>query len=181
MTRFYEQNGHFDVPQRTKTGERSSLHAWVSEQRTKYQVSGNISEDRIAKLNEIGFDWRIKDQVLIGGDGKEIVKRKSLAERNEDNLKQLAAFKEEHGHCNVSTKAGSLGNWIRLMRKKQAAGELDADLLAKLNDLGMNWSGAKVDRESQWDAKYEELKAFYEEHGHTRMTMSRSQYDPLAR
>lgn len=47
------QNGHVNVPQR-----QSSLGLWVMTQRRRYKQK-KLSPERVAALNEIGFEWSI--------------------------------------------------------------------------------------------------------------------------
>jgi len=60
----------------------------------------NLSQDRIERLEEIGFQWKINITF-------------------EKRYRELIAFKEEFRHCNVPVKYSgnpSLGNWCSRMR-----------------------------------------------------------------
>ncbi len=54
--KFYEENGHGDVPD---TEEYKELHRWCKNQR-KYRSNGVLKERYLFKLNENGFIWDIK-------------------------------------------------------------------------------------------------------------------------
>jgi hypothetical protein len=56
-----------------------------------------IDQEKIDKLDSVGFTWSFELQT------------KTWEERYQD----LLAFKEEHGHCNISRKEGTLGEWVR--------------------------------------------------------------------
>ena len=56
LKRFREEHGHCNVPQRYF--KNPSLGAWVSQKRNDFK-KGDLSEDRIARLEEIGFVWNV--------------------------------------------------------------------------------------------------------------------------
>jgi len=65
----------------------------------------NLPQDRIKRLEEIGFQW----QVLRTAYNKTFEKR----------CRELTAFKEGFGHCNVPVKNAdntSLGQWCDNIR-----------------------------------------------------------------
>jgi hypothetical protein len=60
---FQKEHGHCRVPGvKEKDSETYPLALWVSQQRAQYKLlqrgkSSRMKEERIQKLNEIGFDW----------------------------------------------------------------------------------------------------------------------------
>lgn len=56
LVRFRETHGHCDVPQ--GWSENPKLGKWVSTQRS-VKKKGNLSEDRIRRLEGIGFQWKV--------------------------------------------------------------------------------------------------------------------------
>ena len=54
--KFYEENGHGDVP---NIEEYRELHRWCKNQR-KYKSDGVLKERYLLKLNEIGFIWDVQ-------------------------------------------------------------------------------------------------------------------------
>jgi len=53
---FKNQHGHTNVPQTV-----GRLGSWVNNQRAKYKL-GKLTEERIQKLEEIGFVWALKNE-----------------------------------------------------------------------------------------------------------------------
>ena len=133
--------GHFSVG-------AVKLGKWVSYQRTHYRKRPNgktgtgasVSKKRIAKLNAIGFEWKV-----IGG------------EWNDDEgwhykYDLLCAFHRENGHCRVpvhfSVGAVKLGKWVsnqktfyknRMAGKTGAGASISKERIAKLNAIGFEW------------------------------------------
>jgi len=59
-----------------------------------------LGRDRIEKLNEIGFQWRLRPERIPW----------------DDRFKALKRFKEEHGHCRVPITVPDLGKWAKYQR-----------------------------------------------------------------
>lgn len=111
----------------------------------------------------------------------------------QENFDALAAFQRAHGHTRVSVKGegdlGSLGSWVgrqRLIYRRGAKNStLTAERIEKLEDLGFEWSlyqktgnyrkprssvhASSVGPGVLWLEKFDALKAFKEEYGHTRV------------
>jgi hypothetical protein len=88
-------------------------------------------------------------------------------------LRELAAFKQEHGHCNVpSTYPPNppLALWVKYVRRRAKNRELDSELVGRLDRLGFSWA---LRRRSvyrlEWDAMIATLAAFKKKHGHCRV------------
>jgi hypothetical protein len=84
------------------------------------------------------------------------------------NFGKLVKFKEEHGHCRVSTidlANQALGRWASDQRKYYSKGNLHPSHIARLNNLGFEWDPKNND----WESNYETIKAFRAEHGHCRV------------
>jgi len=61
----------------------------------------------------------------------------------ERRLKELEAFKKEHGHCRVSTLSkdhARLGRWVNTMRGYRRQGKLSEERIRRLNQLGFVWN-----------------------------------------
>lgn len=92
-----------------------------------------MPEDRIQRLEEIGFEWSTKDPRKVPWDQR---------------FKDLQAFVEEYGHSDVPHEwedCPQLGFWVANQRQqyrylqlgKKSA--LTEDRIKKLNDLGFVW------------------------------------------
>ena len=100
------------------------LGCWVANQR-RARRRGELSEERIGLLDEIGFVWNVR------------------TEQWNINYKKIVAFKNKHGHTNVSKEDDrKLYQWCRYQRDKAAIindeGEslLDSDERALLEEIG---------------------------------------------
>ena len=88
----------------------------------------------------------------------------------EQRLKELKAFKKEHGHCNVPghyPPNQPLGSWVAFTRSRKKAGKLAEERIRCLEELGFCWALRKrsVFR-LDWDVMLAALTAFTERHGH---------------
>lgn len=77
----------------------------------------------------------------------------------------LLQYKEREGHCRVRMldKEGgeSLGYWLRDQRALKSNGELDDELVEKLEEVGVAWSAA----DSRWDHAFSLLVSYKEREG----------------
>jgi hypothetical protein len=149
------QQGHCNVP----STERP-LGLWITTQRCALRKD-RLRQDRKELLDEIGFVWS-----LNRGSG-------SSDERWVDQYKHVKAFRDEHGHCNVPKRQGSLGRWVEVQRRFYRNGSLRPDRKELLDEIGFVWiivantellAAAKDSK--YWLEQYERLKAFRNENGH---------------
>jgi hypothetical protein len=122
LQRYKKTFGHINVPK--DYSEDPSLPIWIDKQRD-LKNRGLLAAERDKKLCDIGVTWR---------------------RSWEDRLKELQAFKEIHGHCNVpqdgdpSNPYYSLASWVRNQRAKRKTGSLEAHQIHLLDQLGFTWS-----------------------------------------
>ena len=166
-------HGHTNV---TMSQNRKLGH-WRDVQR-QFRRKGMLSEERIARLDGIGFEWRAPDRAkVIGDDWREALWEKYLS--------RLLAFRERFGHTQVPQhweEDEKLATWVSEQRKKHRQKGLLPEREAKLTAIGFAWT-VKIrqmprktgrrklsDREDAlWDQRYAELVAFYRQHGHCRV------------
>ena len=124
------------------------LGSWVARQRCDGKKgSQGCDTEQAQKLDELGFRWGLA---------------RILSDRWEARFQQLKEFKKEHGHCDVPKKhPGGLGSWAALQRCEARSQHRDAEQAQKLEELGFQWS-----KQYPWEARFEQLKEFKEEHGH---------------
>jgi hypothetical protein len=134
-------NGECNVP--NHWAEDRQLAQWVITQRWSKRnldhgkPNARMTVARVIKLAELGFEWERP------GNG-------GCKEPQWDSwLAQLAAYKAQHGHCNVPyswPENPQLGKWAgrqRTNKKEVDRGEraphMSAERVAKLNALGFEW------------------------------------------
>ena len=79
--------------------------------------------------------------------------------------RQLVAFMEDEGHCEVPFHHGSdqsFGYWVQSQRKLQKQGKLRPDRFDMLEALGFIWDA----REARWARWRSQLVEFRDAHGH---------------
>ena len=140
---FKNKHGHCNVP--GKYPDNPALGRWCNTMRAAYsqlkkgiKPAHRISQDRIEKLEDIGFRWKIKNH----------------GENFENRCHELIAFKEKFGHCNVPSKYAdnqSFGNWCSTMiyaySQIQKGLKTDANLtperILRMEEIGFQWNGRK--------------------------------------
>jgi len=111
------EKGNTNIPIRI-----SPLGRWVKRQRELFK-KGELSDERINSLNEIGFEWQ--------GVHKDLQWEKYFDE--------LVAYKEEKGDTKVPRSLGKLGSWVRRQRQSFKEGAMTEERTNKLNELGFEW------------------------------------------
>ena len=141
LVAYKEEHGDCNVP--AKYTPNKQLGTWVAKQRRQYRLinegkTSSMPEGRVAKLNEVGFEWNVSHLCP--------------AQTNEGTwdlrLAELVAYKEEHGHCNVPGKHQAnkqLGTWVAKQRywyrllKDGKTSQITQERIAKLNEVGFKW------------------------------------------
>jgi len=121
LVEYKESRGNCDVP--TGWPENPELARWVRTQR-KTKGDGTLNEDRLQKLNEIGFVWDPFEAAW------------------EEKFAVLLEYKKIHGNCNVPQKWSSnpsLGKWVSDQRKKWREKKLSNVHIDRLNEIGFDW------------------------------------------
>ena len=92
-----------------------------------------MSDDRIQELESIGYQW-----VLLSEE--------ELHDLWHDRFQELKKYMETHGHCNVPSRHGPLGRWIRTQRKNKwllkegKSSPMYDDCKQKLESIDFQWS-----------------------------------------
>jgi len=134
-------NGHCNVPQSTDLGK------WVKMQRenkneTDLKKAGNtpsrkkpkpcLSEERIAKLESIGFLWRVA-KPAVGWESR---------------YQQLVEYRNQHGNCDVPQSYPPdkpFGRWVMKQRCQHSLklrsekSQLTDEREKRLNEIGFSW------------------------------------------
>lgn len=125
LIEFQKKEGHTNVPRRK--GEDPKLALWVDTQR-RYRKLNKLSEDKIERLNSIGFEWN------------------AHVEKWEAMFQKLVGYKDTFGHARVPQEYAQdrkLGEWVRTQRRFMRNGSLNEEKVARLNSVGFEWSVSK--------------------------------------
>ena len=98
---------------------------------------------------------------------------KPIAATLRSRLQALRALSEAHGiaHPSADNASPSLIRWAARQRRLYKQGTLPADIVDALDALDFVWDPLQA----AWDARFEELELFYDEHGHCNLP---SEYAP---
>jgi len=127
-TLFYKENigkNNPNAPLRYTTSEDFRLGYWQSNQKRSY-IKGNLSADRIKRLEEIGFTWD------------------ALEEQFEKGFQETLLYKERTGNSNAPARyktpnGCNLGNWQSTQRQNYKKGNLSPDRIKRLQKIGFKW------------------------------------------
>lgn len=163
---FKERFGHCNVE--TGWEEDPLFGKWVSALRG-HRKRGDLSDERVARLNHLGFVWEWQ--------------KLRVDETWMKWYRELETYAHEHGNSHVprthtNTK---LASWVWTQRIRRDKSYADAPPLTKeqvalLDKLGFQWGGA---REEKWAARLEQLKQFKEQHGHCEVGLVAGENDDL--
>ncbi|KAL7548244.1 hypothetical protein ACHAWF_011535 [Thalassiosira exigua] len=126
LLEFRGKHGHCDVP-----ASRKGIGPWVVGLRKLYKRSSpKLTSEMVTRLEEIGFNWTVKDPDAHWNNKFEL----------------LTAYVEARGHCKVPRKHKTLGRWVYGQRdemKKRNLGsvsKLTDERLSKLDSVGFIWN-----------------------------------------
>lgn len=151
---YHEKYGDISqIPVAYKTTDGILLGKWVRRQQYAYENPDKkgvqLDEKRIALLKEIGL----------------------LTDREKDSWRRcfevVKRYKEQFGTLEISQtvvfESVWIGKWLGLQRKAKLNGQLTEEQISLLDDVGYDWL---TTTERQWNAKYKQVRAFYERNGH---------------
>lgn len=143
---YYAEHGHLLVNISDKKFGGVPLGRWVAQLRT-YRKSGiqcaYLTPERIAALDAIGMVWDVPDYLW------------------ERNYAAAVEYHRQHGNLEVpsdyvDSNGVRLGAWIWNVRaglkNGSARTQLSAEQIARLDELGMNWTGK---HNATWDKAYQ--------------------------
>jgi hypothetical protein len=82
----------------------------------------------------------------------------------EKSCRDLLAYREKHGHCNVPTGDSScvqLGRWVAAQRHKRRRGDLSPEEIERLDEAQFEWDPT----ENAWATMFGRLKAYASQRG----------------
>ena len=151
---WYEENGNLKIPKNYVTESGLTLGAWINTQRRvkSGNISGNLTWEKIQKLNDIGMIWDVTDSSW------------------QEVLEELKSYRNTYGNLDIKAKYVSptgfrLGSWINNMRFKVKKYGLEQALTDEqrkaLEKLGMIWDH----NQEKWEQYYNAATQYYREHG----------------
>jgi hypothetical protein len=175
LVKFKEKYGHVQVPARYQ--QNPQLGQWVTNQRSLHK-SGKLKEERIDKLNEIGFSWE------VGSEWSRLPENGRVRVVNDwnDHLGKLLEFKEKHGHVLVPQRYKQntqLGQWVADLRQRRKKGSLSEEQIAQLDEIDFTWKVGSGTNDRQWEDNLLQLLEFKEKHGH--MLVSSKEHPQLGK
>ena len=119
---FKEKHGR-EPSREIKDESQRLIASWASDQRKRYKMK-KVSQERIAKLNSIGFVW---DQ---------------LSSSWESSFKDYKEFKKRYSRePNSKDKSErDLALWARTQRQRYKINKVSNDRIKSLNSIGFKWS-----------------------------------------
>jgi hypothetical protein len=156
LLEFHKENGHAAVPHTYPANPQ--LARWVKRQRRQYKLrkdnrQSTMTAERLDLLNSIGFIW----------DSHDVNWREKL-----DNL---AAFRKEHGHCNVPSnyQDKKLATWVKCQRRQYKLywdgkpSAMTPERILELEKVGFEWEiRSTVPRPAPVTAQSEDFNLLYQ-------------------
>ncbi|MDD5343924.1 MAG: helicase associated domain-containing protein, partial [Smithella sp.] len=148
---YKERTDDCNATNKYKTPEGYLLGSWQGHQRNRYK-KGNLSPDKIERLEKIGFTWQIWD------------------EQFEKGFQETLRHKERTGtpHAIASYKTPedyTLGSWQNSQRISYKKGNLSPDRIKQLEEIGFKWELQEEQREEQFEKGFQETLLYKERTG----------------
>jgi len=140
LKQYFKDNGDVLVDTRYKV-DGFNLGVWVSGQRYS-QVKGQLSPERIQRLNNLGFIW--DDVEHSWNKGYQYLKQYVI-----DNKDALVNY-------SYKVDGFKLGHWINEQKAKRSADKLSSERIQKLDEIGFIWHA----KEYAWNKGYQYLKQY---------------------
>ncbi|MEE5994802.1 MAG: Helicase associated domain protein, partial [Oscillospiraceae bacterium] len=121
--KYYREHGNLNLSGTYITENGYHLGLWVTVQRRNYHAHQYMSDARIRRLESIGMDWTPVEE-RIWNETYEICRK---------------YYEQHHTLTGIKQYSKSAGNWLVTQRAKYNSGELKAERIEKLNQIGMIW------------------------------------------
>lgn len=181
LAAFLRKNGHMRVPRANPEDRR--LREWVLEQ-LACQRQGRLSPSRREQLDSIGFEWFPHKN----GPVRTLDEKSPSPMIWDRRFAELVAFQQKYGHTRIpkmSVEHTRLRGWVVSQRVYYRKGSLRYARQKRLESIGFDWNPSThgltptVDRGQGaamiWEQRFEQLRAFQERNGHTRVLSHRGE------
>ena len=145
LARYKTEHGDCNVPR-----GHGKLGTWVNNQRKAY-TAGSLAQDRVDRLNSIGFKWAL-------GAGRRDGQWNA-------RFKELLDYRSEHGDCNVPRSQAPLRKWVSHQRQQYKKCKLSQDRIDRLISIGFKWTQKEVAPTVPWETRFDELVEYKAKHG----------------
>jgi len=153
LLEYKTQHGNTLVPK--SYNKSPQLGGWVSTQRCLHSKK-KLSSSRVLRLESIGFVWCIQ---------------RLIADANWEAMYQLLLeYKDQHGNTLVPRKYNNntrLGHWVCNQRHLHSKKELSSNRVLRLESIGFVWCIQRLIFDANWDAMYQLLLEYKDQHGNT--------------
>jgi len=193
LKKYKEQHGHVNVD--VDEASNSSLYHWCASMRYAHRCRNPqpniitspetqpgeietlvINDDRIQKLEELGFVWDPPRRLTADPSLGESISKTTF----DQHFEELKKFKKLHGHLDATRmKDESLGNWCRhikssydaMKRGEQTGIKLEEDRIRRLKEIGFLFDSTRIDSyDENFNDNLEQLKKYKAIHGHCNAT-----------
>lgn len=149
LTNFLQKNSRFPTTTDAQLNESVyAVYRWMLHQREAYK-KGRLSQDRIEKLESIGFVWDAK---------------KDLWNRQFELLEKFVEINHRPPNAKDKIDGSGIGQWYLKQKKLIETGKLAPELSDKIQKLNiLEISSYDVYNDSVWKKNYEALKQFMDE------------------
>ncbi len=147
LSEYHKTHSDCFIPR--NSSQNVDLSAWALKQRKEFRDE-NLSVDKIASLDKLGFDW---DAYGPHWD------------RWEDKYLELKSFSDANGHPNISQLQKGLGPWLSSQRVMYRQDILPKSRKHLLEKLGVEWSPSSR-LNDRWMGQFNKVVKFKSEHGH---------------
>jgi superfamily II DNA or RNA helicase len=151
---YKEKYGHCRVYQTNP--ETYSLSVWCGNVR-KSNKTGNLSAEKIKRLDSIGFLWNVNDAIW------------------HETYENLKKYLDKNTWDSLHSKNKFLFGWVSEQRKDYKRGKLAEEKIMLLNMLGIDWSP----KTSNWDTMYKEFVKYRQTYNTARIPYADKSFKKL--
>mmetsp|Transcript_30668 Transcript_30668/g.72376 ORF Transcript_30668/g.72376 Transcript_30668/m.72376 type:complete len:717 (+) Transcript_30668:169-2319(+) len=195
LKQYKKKYGNTNVPKKYNDGRTPALGNWVSKQRFEALVyqntngeEGQITAERISKLESIGFVWELGRQeeweekwLTMFAELKEFHKKYLSTKVPILNNKDFKSESDDE-KSRLEDPMSSLGRWVKTQRiqrnkllRKELAPAMTNERLEMLESIEFAWSGKRVTDYDKWLNMYFKLLFYHQRHNTTIVSDSAGQ------